>query len=111
MILSLIFIHLAAMFNAVMDKTKDTIQYDSSIFYNRDPLFWDDQRSKSEFIIGTKYKPNAWHISKSIAGCLLLALPFTYKSLFGGLDYLIFLTMYIQSFNLYKDHVFKKRDK
>ena len=55
---------LAAFFNAVMDKTKDTIQYDSSVF-KRWGKFWNDEEP-TKFIPYTKYKLNAWHLSKSL---------------------------------------------
>jgi hypothetical protein len=56
---------LAAFFSAVMDKTKDTIQYNSSVFKNWNKRFWNDEEPSS-FVPYTKYKLNAWHLSKSL---------------------------------------------
>lgn len=56
---------LAAFFSAVMDKTKDTIQYNSSVFKNWNKRFWNDEEKTNYFWI-TKYKINAWHLSKSL---------------------------------------------
>jgi len=48
--ISLILIFFAAMFNAVMDKTKDTIQYNSSQFRGLNPLFWNDEAWSGKFV-------------------------------------------------------------
>lgn len=59
-----VLIILAAFFNAVMDKTKDTIQYKSSVF-KKWGKFWNDEEPTKYFWF-TKYKLNAWHLSKSL---------------------------------------------
>jgi hypothetical protein len=56
---------LAAFFSAVMDKTKDTIQYNSSVFKNWNKRFWNDEEP-TQYFWRTKYKLNAWHLSKSL---------------------------------------------
>jgi hypothetical protein len=65
MIVNSILLILAAIFNAVMDKTKDTIQYNTSVFKNWNKRFWNDEEHTSYFPY-TKYKLNAWHLSKSL---------------------------------------------
>lgn len=99
--ISLILIFLAAFFNAVMDKTKDTIQYNSSQFRGLNPYFWDDSMWMGKFVPFTRYKFNAWHVSKSLMLFCLLAVPFFYKPILGKLDYLLFGIEWILVFNLF----------
>lgn len=108
MILACILIFLAAVFNAVMDKTKDYIQYRTSLFYGLDERFWSDEK-KTNFIYGSKYKPNAWHLSKSAMLICLLAIPFVYKPFLGIFDYLIFGTEWILIFNLFYNKLLKRQ--
>jgi len=103
-----IFILLAAIFNAVMDKTKDTIQFNSSAFRNLNPKFWNDEVSESVFILGTKYKPNAWHISKScMIFCFAFAIIF-YKPFINYIDFCVIGAIWILTFNLFYNHIFKR---
>jgi len=105
--ISLILIFFAAMFNAVMDKTKDTIQYNSSQFRGLNPLFWNDEAWSGKFVPFTKYKLNAWHISKSLMLFCLLATPFFYKPIFGGWDYILFGLEWVFIFNLFYNKFLK----
>ena len=63
--MNFVLIILAAFFNSVMDKTKDTIQYNSSVFKNWNKRFWNDEEP-TQYFWRTKYKVNAWHLSKSL---------------------------------------------
>lgn len=65
MIVNSILLILAAFFNAVMDKTKDTIQYNTSVFKDLNKRFWNDEEY-TNYVPFTKYKLNAWHLSKSL---------------------------------------------
>ena len=103
----LILIFFAAMFNAAMDKTKDTIQYNSSQFRGLNPYFWNDEAWNGKFITGTEYKANAWHISKSLMLLCLLAVPFFYKPILGYWDYLLFGFEWIVIFNLFYNKILK----
>jgi len=110
-ILSYILIALAAIFSVVMDKTKDTIQYKTSVFYKWgwDSKFWNDEDyDKSKGYLFGKYKFNAWHISKSLMLICLLAIPFVYKPFLGKFDYLIFGTEWILVFNLFYNRILKR---
>ncbi len=125
MILVCFLIILAAFFNAVMDKTKDTIQFENSIFKNKNPLFWDDQQSDGVFIPHTRYKVNAWHLSKSLVLFILLGLLpiaydpfcirflgkiFSYPKITGAiLDIAIMGTLWIQVFNLFYNNILKSK--
>ena len=105
---SFILIFFAAMFNAVMDKTKDTIQFDSSIFHKKNPLFWNDQAWAGEFVPLTEYKANAWHISKSLMLFCLIGLIF-HKSVFGWFDYIFLGVEWIIIFKLFYNKIFNKK--
>lgn len=104
MILSCILIFLAAMFNAVMDKTKDTIQYESSIFYKLgwNPKFWNDEAWKGKYLPLTEYKANAWHISKS-----LMLICFLILISDNILQFCVYGTIWILVFNEFYDNIFK----
>ena len=109
-VISHILVALAAIFNAVMDKTKDTIQYKTSVFYKwgwNPNFFNDEQYDKWQGYLVGKYKPNAWHLSKSRMVMCLLAIPFVYKPFLGPIDYLIFGYEWIVVFNLFYDKIFK----
>lgn len=102
-----ILIALASLFNSVMDKTKDTIQYNSSIFRNWNPKFWNDQVSEHIFILGTKYKPNAWHISKSCMLTLLFLAIIYYKPFIPILDFSCMGVAWVLPFNLFYNRILK----
>lgn len=85
MITTLIFIIIAAICNALMDKVETTIQFNTSIFQKLRPEFWCKVVSADtlKFIDGTKYRPDAWHFAKSIMIILLLDIPVFYTPLMG----------------------------
>lgn len=111
-----ILIVLAAMFNAVMDKTKDTIQYDTSVFKNRNPKFWNDEAFEGGFLFG-KYKYNAWHVCKTLMlfcvflSCSLsLFLPlviYQYNPFIAIFDFCLMGAEWILVFNLCLNKLFK----
>ena len=113
MILTSILIFLAVVCNVVMDKTKDTIQYESSVFYKWgwDRTFWNDEDYNKGFIPFTKYKLNAWHLSKSLMLWLLFAIPFVYKPFLGHLDYVLMLTEWVVLFTPLYHKVFNYNKK
>jgi len=105
MILSCILIFLAAIFNAVMDKTKDTIQYESSMFYvwGWNPKFWNDEAWEGKFLPLTEYKANAWHISKSLMLlCLFIAVSKTV------LEFAVISAIWLLVFNRFYNKLLKK---
>ena len=86
---------LAAFFSAVMDKTKDTIQYKSSVF-KKWGKFWNDEEP-TEYFWKTKYKLNAWHLSKSmLVICICAAISRTIIEfiIYGIIWNLVFNIMY-----------------
>lgn len=90
-----------------MDKTKDTIQFNSSVFRKLNTWFWDDTMP-AKFIPFTKYKINAWHISKSLMLFTIFAIPFFHEETFNKpVDYLILGSAWILSFNLFYNKILK----
>jgi len=76
MILNSILLFLAAFFNAVMDKTETVISFYSSRFKKLNPKFWCKPISANkDFAPYTKYRVDAWHLSKSLMIiCLCVAI-------------------------------------
>lgn len=104
MILASLFIVLAGFFSAVMDKTKDTIQKNSSIFKNKGD-FWDDSKP-AKMIPHTKYKTNAWHIAKSLMGFSFLFWGIAFRSVeCNAYTVIYFIILGITSFNLFYNKV------
>lgn len=62
-----VFLILAAVLNAMMDKLDTYISFDASIFCKWDEKFWCKPVSAHTvgFIKGTKYRPDGWHLCKS----------------------------------------------
>lgn len=90
----LIFIIIAAIFNALMDKVETTIQFNTSIFSKKNKLFWSkvDSANNNGFFIGTKYRVDAWHLSKSFALILLFIAMVTYRPFFYTIDLMQLIT-------------------
>lgn len=67
---------LAALLNAVMDRTENIVAFNRSIFSHLDQKFWCKEISwqYATKIIG--WKADAWHIAKSGMICLLIAIIF-----------------------------------
>lgn len=76
MITGFILIFFAALFNSIMDRTEEPVNFNKSIFYNLNQKFWLKSVSwqYAKKIFG--YKLDAWHISKSLMICCLLGLIF-----------------------------------
>lgn len=85
MVLSIIFIILAAICNAFMDKVETEIQFKTSRFKKLNKEFWCKPISADSlaFIDGTKYRADAWHIAKSIMIVFLINAIVFYTPLAG----------------------------
>ena len=59
---------MGAVFNAVMDRTENSVAFNKSIFSHRDPKFWckDISWQYAKKLPFTRYKLDAWHIAKSM---------------------------------------------
>lgn len=128
-ILTYIFIALAAITNAGMDKTETEISYNTSIFSKWNPLYWSKVAgSENAKLKGTKYPWNAWHNFKTgmvtFLGLAMICFGLEFylnpNSLFDLIHpqrFRIFLfiafhlafvaTVWIQTFNLFYNHIFK----
>lgn len=110
----LVFGILAGFFMAVMDRTAEPVAFNNSIFSKKNPKWW--VRSVSweyvKFLPFTKYRPDAWHISKScmiVSFSLMCALhaPFT----IWWIDMLIDATVVTGSFVIFYDYILKRKQK
>ncbi len=108
-----IFIHLAAMANALMD----SVEHEgivNTIFNKLNPKFWSKRISCDHAIVIFKYKLDAWHIAKTLMVlflCTGFSLVVKYEiSLFPPwLNVILLGGNWILSFNLYYNKIFRKR--
>jgi len=100
--LSYILICLAAICNAFMDKIENSIQFNNSIFRNLNPEFWCKTISahSTKFIPFTKYRPDAWHLSKSLMVILFCTAIVTYHSFIPIIDFIIYGLLWNLIFNI-----------
>lgn len=111
MILSAIFLMLAAMFNALMDSVEYETAFEKSIFSNLNPKWWCKSISWEyvKFLPLTKYRPDAWHLAKSlmvvfIVLAIVVAVPVSHP-----LPHFVLLGLiWNMSFNLFYNHIFRK---
>lgn len=117
MILSLLFIMLAAMCNAVMDNLSH--HWYKSVFNRYNPNFWNPGISwQMGFIPGTKYKLDAWHLFKScmiILVCLSV-ISFDINQVFVNAKWYSYLIIIITygaawngTFNLFYNRILNKK--
>ena len=111
MLTSIIFLALAAMFNALMDSVEYETAFEKSIFYKLNPKWWCKSISWEyvKFLPFTKYRPDAWHLAKSsMVICIVLALVFA-KPEVAKLPYFVILGLtWNVSFNLFYNHIFRR---
>lgn len=122
---------LAAICNAVMDKVETEISFNSSIFSKYNPLYWSKVASwRNIRLKGTKYPWNAWHNFKSgmvvfMAGAMvcfgleyylypdslwdLIELEGLRVGLFVAWNLSLIGTIWIQTFNLFYNHIFYRK--
>ena len=103
--MSYIFLILAAIFNAIMDKL--THHFSASIFKSKNPKFWNPNVSWQyvTFLPFTRYRADAWHLAKSamiINICLSICF-------FNGKwwEFVIFGTVWNLTFNLFYNKILK----
>lgn len=110
--LSFILFAIAASFNAVMDTLK--FHFESSIFSKKNPRWWNPNESCNyvKFLPFTKYRPDAWHLSKSMMIVIMCLSVVFYKPAFGMLiDFLILGCVWNGVFNILYNHVLKMKVK
>ena len=106
--ISILFIALAAMFNAAMDRTEEPVHFNKSIFRLKNKMFWLKSESwkSSKMIFGWRF--DAWHVSKSCMVIFMVGAVVFYKSLLPYyLDILLFGAVWNIVFNVFYNRVFK----
>jgi len=108
--MAFILIILAAIANACMDRVETTIHFNNSVFSNLKASWWCKEQSwQTKYIPFTHYKPDFWHLCKSVMICSLLAIPFVHNTLFHPLiDYVIFGLLYNITFELFYSKILRK---
>jgi hypothetical protein len=104
--ISLIFVFMAAVLNALMDRVENE-NFSSSVFKNMNPKFWYKRESwkTANKIFGWKF--DAWHVAKSL---MIISLAFAivlYRPILGLVDVLIIGLVWNGTFNIFYKRVFK----
>ncbi len=106
--MSYVLIALAAILNALMDIVENE-NFRTSIFRNLNEKFWYKRESwkHARKIFGWKF--DAWHVAKSgMIVCMALAVVL-YTGVFPWwVDFLIFGAIWVVSFNLFYNKIFRK---
>jgi len=104
LLVSVIFIILAAFFNAVMDKVENE-NFINSIFKNWNPKFWYKRISWQYATKIFGYKIDAWHLAKScMIVCMTLAIV-NYISFIPIIDFFLLGIIWNISFNFFYKHL------
>jgi len=111
MIYSALFVILAAICNAVMDRVGDDTAYSRSIFSRLNPKWWSKVVSWEyvKFLPLTKYRPDAWHLAKSFMVIFLVLAVVTYTTWQPVVDFLALGFLWNATFNLFYNHIFYKK--
>ena len=66
-VVKIILLAFAALFNSIMDKCETVISFNSSVFKKFNPSFWCKAISANKPLLKfTHYRVDAWHLSKSM---------------------------------------------
>lgn len=107
----LLFIALAAMLNALMDRVENE-NFSASVFRNLNPKFWYKRESwKWAKQIGG-YRLDAWHLAKSAMLVLLITAAVAYSKVINWyIDVVVAGGVWILVFNLFYNKIFhRERD-
>jgi hypothetical protein len=107
MIISGIMVAMAAVFNAVMDRTEEPVNFNESVFRGKNQRFWLKSVSwqYARKIFG--WKADMWHISKSAMIILLCGAMVFYKPWIPYyLDILPLGFIWNMVFNIFYNHLF-----
>lgn len=107
--MSLVFFSLAALFNSLMDILEYSAIFNKSRLKNLNAKWWckDFSWKYVKFLPYTKYRPDGWHISKSLMVIFMVLSAITYKSLFGWWDFLIYGAVWNGVFNLFYNKIWR----
>lgn len=91
-----------------MDKTETIISFNNSIFKNLNGDFWCKVNSSERpFIWGTKYRVDAWHLSKSLMIIFMALAIVIYTPVFNWLiDFILVGAVWNIVFNLCYNKLF-----
>ena len=104
--MSLIFVTIAAILNAVMDILENEHYFDS-IFKNKNQKFWYKRESWKYALMLGGYRFDAWHIAKSLMIVSMVAAIVFYESIIGIFDIVIFGFIWNVVFNLFYNKILK----
>lgn len=110
MILSCFFIVSAAICNAIMDRVENLTSFQRSIFSTLNPKWWCKEVSWEYvgFLPYTKYRPDAWHLSKSLMIIFLCSSVISYTPAVNGfISLLLFGLLWNLTFNLFYNKLLK----
>jgi hypothetical protein len=103
---SSLFVMLAAIFNALMDRVENE-NFDNSIFKNLNQKFWYKRESWKYAKKIFSYKIDCWHLSKSAMIIFLCLAIIFYSPVFRILDFVLFGTIWNLTFSLFYNVLFK----
>lgn len=109
--MTILFVILAAICNAVMDCLEYDTVYDKSIFRKYNPKWWLKSVSwqYSNFLPFTKYRLDGWHLFKSLTIFNMMGAVVVYTPIVNFLiDFVILGTIWIVIFNLFYNKIFRK---
>jgi hypothetical protein len=101
---------LAAFFNSVMDRLETEISFNDSVFSKLNKDWWCKPISahKVKFLPLTKYRPDGWHISKSLMIFCLAGSIAAYTPLFGWVDFIMLGVVWNLVFELFYANILRK---
>lgn len=109
MIISLILVAIAAMFNAVMDRVENDVSFNKSVFRWKDKRFWckDVSWQYAKKIFG--WKADAWHIAKTLMIIsIAFAMIFFHSIGRWWMDVLLIGAVWNLSFNIFYNKLLKQ---
>ena len=98
---------MAAILNAVMDRTENSVAFNRSIFNHLDPKFWSKEVSwqYAKKVFG--WKADCWHIAKSLM-VIFLCLSLFIENKLQWWEFPIFGTLWNVTFNTFYNHILKR---
>lgn len=106
-----LFVALAAMFNAVMDRVEYPAAFNQSIFKKKNPNFWLKTESWQHAKKIFAYKFDCWHIAKSLMlFCFAFAIAFMDMSHWWVVKFITVGGIWIVVFNVFYNRILKSNE-
>ena len=104
-----ILVAMAGIFNAVMDRTENSVAFNRSVFNHLDAKYWckDVSWQYVKFLPFTKYRPDAWHVSKSLMFVCLFAALFVSIKL-NPIHLIALAPTLVLTFNIFYNRILKR---